>query len=64
MGGGGQAQNASGIACKIADGGIKLSERYFHARISGYGSLGLKANGAGGGSECISDPRIWLGKSV
>jgi hypothetical protein len=47
MGGGGQAQDASGIACKIADGGIKLRERYFHARISGYGSLGLKANGAG-----------------
>jgi hypothetical protein len=33
MSGSGQAQDASGIAYKIADGGIKLRERYFHARI-------------------------------
>jgi hypothetical protein len=49
MGGSCQAQNASGISCKITYGGIKLRERYFHARISGYGSLRLKANGAGCG---------------
>jgi hypothetical protein len=27
------SSDLSGIPCKIANGGIKLRERYFHARI-------------------------------
>ena len=41
-----QAEDAGGIACKIAYGGIKLRERYFHAGILGYGSADANANGA------------------
>jgi len=29
-----QAQDASGIPCEIANGGIELRERYFHARTT------------------------------
>src|SRR3981189_2052537 len=32
-----QAQDASGIPCEVANGGIELRERYFHARTLGYG---------------------------
>src|SRR5256885_13796470 len=29
-------EDASGVSCKVADGGIKLRESYFHARTSEY----------------------------
>jgi hypothetical protein len=32
-----KAQDASRISCKIADGGIELSESYFHAGTLEYG---------------------------
>jgi hypothetical protein len=39
-----QAQYASGIPCEVANGGIKLRERYFHARTLGYGEKPKIAN--------------------
>src|SRR5580693_5273249 len=39
-----QAQDARRISCEVADGGIELRERYFHARALGYGWFPKIAN--------------------
>jgi hypothetical protein len=39
------AQDASRIPCKVANGRIKLRERYLHARTLEYGCEGEIANG-------------------
>jgi hypothetical protein len=49
-----QAQDASRIPCKVADGRIKLRERYLHARTLEYGCAGEIANGnRTDGARCV-----------
>jgi len=47
-----QAHDARGIPCEVANGGIELRERYFHARALGYGWNPKIANIAA--SQCDS----------